>query len=233
MSVNIDEMGAQSMDYGEFRYQQVQAQTTVDPTNETNPSVDTLYTIEPLSRIGGLDPNEVAELVYLEVYADLEFETESESQGVASGAETRGVVGINLPASEGAFVEPQADEFNEGQITEIFRGLTEGDVLTKLEDGTDDKKLQMFRAHGSLPYDNAGTGAGGSGYSNDFYAEKSYRDLTNRGPVLDSNDDVSIAINVNVANTNINVSGVVRVHMVWDVAEVDDAGRAFSVPTDD
>jgi len=70
----------------------------------------------------------------------------------------------------------------------------------------------------------------GAGSHEDFYGNRDYRSLTNRGPVLDSTDDISVYQSINVGDTITAFSGEVRIHMVWDVAEVDEAGRAFSVP---
>jgi hypothetical protein len=63
--------------------------------------------------------------------------------------------------------------------------------------------------------------------------ERPWRQVTGRGPVLDSNDDIGVNSRLVVNDSIIGCVGQVRAHLVWDVAEVDDAGRAFSVPMDD
>lgn len=228
MSVNMD---ADGTDYSDFEYQTAALRTQVTPDDSvsTNPRARTVTSFEPLARIGGLDNNEVAELVYLETFADIEIEDEEVAdQDVATTGELRGAVGINLPASDSAFPE-SADVGFRGEVVEAAN-IPEDNVTTRGNSRSDDRILQQYFSGFGLPFDDQTNGPGGSGTYNHFYAEKSYRSLTGRGPVLDANDDLSVSAAVNVSDSIIPIASNTRIHCVWDVAETSDAGRRFSVP---
>jgi len=107
MSMDMDMSGEGPTDYADYDYQVLRVE---DKATNNSGSVNEqfLTTIEPLEAIGGLSNNEVAELVYMEVQATIEPEDESESQGVATIAEYRGVIGANIDVSGGLseFIEP-------------------------------------------------------------------------------------------------------------------------------
>lgn len=223
--------GSTATDYSSFEYQQISTQLFLEAQDfsETNPGSFVNHTIEPLSDIGGLANNEVAEIVAIETYAGLEFEDESADQNVGSSAELRGVSGINLPNAPGVVVGPGGQTV-EGQA-EVYQG--DEDLAKPLNRSiSEDRVLQIFRSHGGLPFDDQTNGPGGSGSIDSFHNTKNFRQLTGRGPVLDQNDDFNVNMTVNASDTLIEVGGTVRTHIIWDVAETSDAGRAFSVPDD-
>jgi len=229
MSVNPSEM-EMGTDYSDFEYQQVLIENIVTPGAENNARIVTSSQIEPLGGIGGLDTNEVAELVYFELQAGLEYEDEDGDQDVGTAAEHRGIFGANL--TEGGTLDFNSDEPN-------IATISDGDVVQEREDGsgrvqineaTEDGLFQQYETRGVLPFDDEANGPGGGNANNPVKHEKAYRDLTSRGPVLDSNDDLIVNSVVVAGDTVIPVNGTVRLHLIWDTAEVDDAGRAFSVP---
>jgi hypothetical protein len=224
-----------SIDYSDFEYQVVSLENRISSVlDTTNPSVDTVFSIEPLQFAGGLSQNEVAELVYLETYVGLETEDEGGAQTAATTAEARGAIGINFPNSQDAFVSKVQQQTNpQDANSAVIRASTgvdiEDDVNALSSIRTDERFLQFYRAMQGPAFDDD-TGAGGSQTHDHFRAQKNYRQLTGRGPVFDANDDLSVSSSVNIGNT-VNGGGAnIRLHCVWDVAEVDDAGRAFSVP---
>lgn len=197
-------------DYSDFQYQHV----TLTPENSGN----FLFEIEPLQGRAGLDNNEVAELVHLEVQASMEFETESNDQDVGASAELRGTVSINLDRPNG--LNGIGNELIE-QVNETQSGF----------EAVDDRILQLFTARGTPAFDDETNGPGGASHDSGMLYENHYRDVTARGPVLDSTDDVTINGSLITGDTLDGVvRGNVRITMIWDVAEVSDAGRAFSVP---
>lgn len=219
-------------DYSEFEYQQITAQIEIeDPV--TNPNASVLHTLEPLRDIGGLDNNEVAELVYLETQASVEIEDEVADQDVGTAMETRGTVGLNLAATRASLVGGNigsGDTDGATDIIETFNGVDPANVESANSTRSEDRILQLYRANGGIPFDDQLNGPGGNASFEHFYAEKHYRNMTGRGPVLDANDDVSITQALNAGDTVVPVGANVRCHLIWDVAEVNDAGRAFSVP---
>jgi len=232
MSMNMDGMDGDVADYSDFEYQTIEANPTLQGSDGPNVGFDAVYQFEPLEAIGGLDNNEVAELVYLEVHAGIEIEDESDDQNVATGAELRGVVGINLPESQAAFLSTTQSGAPANFDATVIRTNpdTEEPFTLGGANKAEDRFLQPYRATASPPFDDQTNGPGGGRSDDAFLAEKSYRDLTGRGPVLDANDDVSISLSLNVGDTILQTGADIRVHMVWDVAETSDAGRRFSVP---
>lgn len=228
MSINMD--ADDVTDYSDFEYQQfssrLQVNESADATGGSNPGVEGLLTFEPLGKIGGLDNNEVAELVYHELSAAVEWEDETGDQNVATFAEGRGVFGVNLNSANSF---PAKNQTVEGEILEATdHDPDNSNVFFK--DLNDDRILQLWQTYSSAPFDDAGGGTGGAGAADQFHAEKNWREMTGRGPVLDANDDLSILYALIAGDTIIDVNAVVRGHLVWDVAETSDAGRRFSVP---
>lgn len=227
------------VDYSDFEYQTVLIENILNPEGEANPRGLYSAVIEPLDAIGGLDTNEVAELVYYELQVDIEPEGEGGGDQTRSTAvEHRGVFGANLP--EGGTMDFNGDEPNLTTIDSAdpvqIRGSSTGS--TEINGANEDGLFQQFAARGVYPFDDSGlettqTGVSGGNVNNPLVYERNYRSLTGRGPVLDANDD--IVVNAVLVGSDLisNVIGTVRLHLVWDTAEVDDAGRAFSVPMDD
>jgi len=228
-------MGGDEVDYSSFEYQTMASFLQLDGSPQTggdsSGAASAVQSFEVLGGVGGLDNNEVAELVALEVQAVMEHEDGAADQNVATSTEFRGNVGINLPESEGAFVDPNSDRtaVGTGSIVRVD-DIEEGSVTLKGVTDTDDRRLQHFKVVGGPPFDDETNGVGGNNFSTDFYALKNYRQLTGRGPILDSNDEVSIALNVAMEDAILGVNGSVKVHCIWDIAETDDAGRAFGLP---
>lgn len=232
MSVNPD--GADVTDYSDFEYQtihaEVVAQEADDSTGSGNIRIRSLFTSEPLDDVGGLDNNEVAELVAMEVEADITSLDEDADQDVGSSGRLQGVVGVNLPNNSSALPSVRGSQ-TEGEVISS-NNISESNINTNGLGGSDDRWLQVFNADAAFPFDDQTNGPGGGASHANFYAQKNYRQLVGRGPVLDSNDDITIASEFTAGDIIINVTGTVRVHLIWDVAETSDAGRRFSVPMD-
>lgn len=222
MSVNMD-MDGTGTDYSDFQVQQVAIEQQLQPSGQGARTFDK-FTVEPLEGVGGLSTNEVAELVYLEVQAGIEYDTEVDDQNVGSQTEFRGVVGVNLPATGSTFttrtnVRVDTENIETQNATNNNRGGT----------ATDNARLAHFQTFSGVPFDTGG-GPGGSGVTVGYRAEFSYRDLTNRGPVMDQNDDITPVTAMIADDLIISPTGNLRLHMVWDVAETEDSGRRFAVP---
>jgi hypothetical protein len=231
MSINGGGMDDE-IDYSSFEYQHVQQSLTLDEADDggnSNPRAAIVSNFEPLGKIGGLDVNEVAELVYFEMQVAHEIESEDQGgQSESSHMETRGSLGINLPEAKtgGSFVQDSETPSNT-EIVDIFN-IDEDNVFAGIRGDNDEQKLQQFMLYSTTGFD--GANGGGAGYTPVGHYEKNYRQLTGRGPVLDNNDDMSIAQLFVASDTILQNISHVHVSMVWDVAETDDAGRRFSVP---
>lgn len=227
--------GDVSADYSDYEYQSVSAQLILnegeDATGDTSARSSAQAEFEPLSTVAGLDNNEVAELVHLEVIAALEHENEGADQTLATASEFRGNVGINLPPTGSSFVDNNSTGQNAGGGN-LFNvnDISEDNVFIQTAESTEDRILQHFKAVGSPPFDDSANGNSGANYSSVFHAKKNFRDLVGRGPVLDSTDAITTLLSVNAEDTVMQILGDLKLQMIWDVAEVSDAGRAFSVP---
>jgi len=226
MSINMDTTDV--VDYSDFRFQQVQsAVNKIGSISDYN--VTGLNSVEPLEGGGQLANNEVAELVASKIITYIEFEPEAEDHGDDSFAEARGVFGANLPASADALIS-DGPNVSDGQFAQITDG-SESDFEIRSRSQVEDRIFDHF-ANVALPqYEAAGTGTGGGGATNVYESMMNYRSLYGRGPVLDQTDDVTILHKLQGDPYPPGVSHQVRAHLVWDVAEVDDAGRAFSLPS--
>jgi hypothetical protein len=231
MSVNGGGMG-DDIDYSSFEYQHVLQSLTLDEGDDggsANPRAVLVSDFEPLGKIGGLDVNEVAELVYYEL--QLAHEVEGEDPGGqtnSSHMETRGTFGINLPANKsgGTFVQ-DGNTPSSNDLVEV-NNINEDNVQIGLRGNNDSQMLQQFMNYSTTGFD--GSKGGGGGYTPNQTYHKNFRQLTGRGPVLDHNDDMTIAQLFVCSDTILQNVSQIRASMVWDVAETDDAGRRFSVP---
>lgn len=220
------------IDYSEYEYQHVDLSARIQEPYETpNARVAFGANIDPLGGVGGLSTNEVAELVYFELQARIEYETEEGDQTQSSAVEHRGIFGANLPVGAGIPADPDVSGFTTTRELEPTDARDGQDATLEVSQTTDDRIFQHFLSDGTIPFDGADGGGGNANNANTY--EKNYRQLTGRGPVLDSNDDLTVNQIIVVDDGSSSIQGNVRLHMVWDIAEVDDAGRAFSVPSDD
>jgi hypothetical protein len=232
MSVNLSGSDMGDIDYSDFEYQHLNVQYTANGENgESN--LTGVASTDVLGGIGGLANNEVAELVALELYASLEFEAETGNQEINTFSEMRGTFGANLdadPADEIGENNPGAPANMDSDLDNETTTNTTGGSFVTGRSSTRDDIFQHYRTVGFPQITDGTDGVGAGGSVDGFYSMKNFRDLVGRGPVLDSNDDLTVLARVVNANTAIDVRGDVRIWCAWDVAEVDDAGRAFSVP---
>jgi len=223
MSINMEDSGA--VDYADFRQQHAVVQIGRDTNGSQNPNIKAATKIEPLSGVGGLQNNEVAELVHLKVLAQIEYEQESADQDVGSASEHRGVIGINLPAKNSAFPQSVSNQIE----TDIFDD-DGGAEFSNAATLTDNKYLDQYMVRGAPAFDDQVNGTGGGEGTGSYHNSIHYRNLTGRGPVLDQNDDITALQALNISDSVITESAQLRLSMVWDVAETSDAGRQFSLP---
>jgi hypothetical protein len=251
MSINMDSDGP--VDYSDFEYQQFAIEHesaspqflsgNTDDTAEIN--TQAYFEFDPLQTKGGLGAGEVAELVYAEIQASVEPEDDSGEQTDASVAEFRGVFGSDLAPSQETLllnltqnIEAQSVGTQQGGNINIDTDET-GNVapFSPGETQSRDNIFQMFQSYCALPSDEgslaeSASSASGGSHETQLYT-KNWRELTGRGPVLDSSDSLSAVTRVVAGNSVLSVTGVLRGHLVWDISTVEDVDDRFSVPSDD
>lgn len=234
-SMDMDMSASGSTDYSDYEYQTVVAETAVDGEDvdgdgDAEMRVIDGYEFDPLGAVGGLDSNEVAELVYFELQPSLEPEpADTETQQTNTDLEYRGLFGANLPtgATIGGGTQPRLT--NRLEAERVEEREVGGRGPRGLET-TDDRIFQPFLTRGVYPFQNSGEGTAAASINDGNIYSKAYRDLLGRGPVLDSNDTITVNTQMNAGDLIGALTATTRIHMIWDTAEVDDAGRAFSVP---
>jgi hypothetical protein len=219
--------GSGETDYSDFEYEQIQFGHGIEPDgSDSNLAYEDHIDFDPLGQAGGLDNNEVAEIVYHELHVSLEFEDADVNQSIATDGEVRGVFGANLPPNLTLDSDIGTQQFRDDTSPVEIRG---GTVAQNLVDVTNDNRIfQIFNARGG-PSANSSGGRSNPTENVEKY-EKNWRALTGRGPVLDANDSLSINAFMTVGNCVTPTFSDVRGHIVYDIATVDDATREFAVP---
>lgn len=220
MSVNPD--GMTEIDYSDFEYQQIYHRHQQDPTGDgANSQVKSDF--EVLGGIGGLDNNEVAELVWMEAQVSVQHFQEDADQDVGSETFFEGIVGANLPATT-ALLPADGDQTGEIINTNNTSASLNG------SDDSEDRVFAPFAVAKTPAFDDQTNGPGGGGGHSTLVVKRPFRNMVGRGPVLDSSDDLSLLTSLEQDDEIIVGRGKVSLHCIWDVAETSDAGRAFSVP---
>lgn len=229
--MSINPSGMDETDYSDFEYQQTDFKVQIDEDDTTGSPVviRAKQQVDPLAGIGGLDNNEVAELVYMEAQVSVAHSQSENDQNVGSETRFNGVVGANLPSSEDPFAEQQA-ALDQDVISTA--NVDADGVESQGGNLAEDRIFAPFRIIKQPAFDDQTNGPGGAGGSETLQVERPWRTLTGRGPVLDSSDSVTALMTLAQEDEIIDAIGEVYCHMVWDVAETSDAGRAFSVPMD-
>jgi len=179
--VHMDLDSSDETDYSSFEYQTAAAEIgSLGTGSNNNPRVGAVLDFEPLESVGGLANNEIAELVYMEVTASIEYETESGDQSFDSSAEFRGAIGINLPQDDAAL--PGEGNFRDQDPIEVTQNT---DALVRSRSRVDDRWLQLFETRSGAPFLDTAAGAGGGQAADHFHSQKNWRQLTGRGPVID------------------------------------------------
>lgn len=213
-------------EYADFRHQLLELEH--GHTTGTGQLDSTIVAdVDPLADQGGLTPEEIAELVYFDMEVSFEFESEVGEQGLATSTEARGFFGSNLPSTVDAFPATNATT-NQFQVTDLVTNGTDTNVSGRSD--TDDRYFELFRIEGAPPFDNPQNGYGGGQASPYWESETHYRDRYGRGPVLRSDDTLTIGSRLVCSDTVIDEGINIRMQLAWDIAETDDAERSFSVP---
>jgi len=223
MSIAMSDTSTET-DYADFEYQQIlYEQSPPTATGSFDRRRTDVLSVSPLSDIGGLANNEVAELVAYRLTVDFDSDDEANEgdQNVGGGLYIEGTFGANTT--------DEAIPTNYEVVAENDQGIA-GEGSARLQSASKDEVFGQYQASASLPFDDQGNGLGGGMHVSDAKIVKNMRSLTGRGPVLDQTDDLTIASRAIASDTVLSPIFRVQVTCIWDVAETSDAGRVFSVP---
>lgn len=211
-------------DYASFEYQHAQFEHREEGGNSARSTF--AGGIDVLEDRGGLDTNEVAELVSMFYTVRITTDDHGTESVTEEGvAEFRGVIGIDVDSIDdllqeedaGAGVELESNDNSTGQL--------------QLRSNSKDEVLTHFLTATSTPFSSdAGSLGGGGGYI--AQEERlNFRNMMGRGPVIDSADEISAVTRLIKNNVAAVCEATIRMTLVWDISTVDDAGRRFSVPS--
>jgi hypothetical protein len=205
--------------------------------------------VEPLSQSGGLDHNEVAEVVGIELNTGLQLEYADKGDG--SGAtldnfqvrpgsvQMRGYFGVNLGQQEivnGFDGSPEIGEptsqRNAGPNTtsdgQVYVSEEPGILASYVHDYTD----AFFDSSDAATDDTQGPYAAGPSTGNGTEIRKYYPEMGIRGPVIDENDDIGVGNAIIDENTSAGVEkeGVIQVRLMYRLHEIEGVRNDFSLP---
>lgn len=214
MSVNID--NSDEVTYADFEHETVSFNSE-NPDGGNNQFV--AYEIDPLSERGGLESDEIAEVVGMRIYAAIRYDPAN--VGDNGAGEWRGAFGFNLGAEDIPQSAPNgsgasANNFTDAGSTQEFGTAGGTPIAVVEEDGI------VFTWDVSYAY------PGSMGMDSELL---SFRDIYGRGPVLDSTDSLSaVAGHINEDGSVGGSEANIRAHMVYDVGTVEGVRSRFSLP---
>lgn len=232
VSLDAGASSGRDVDYSSYEYQQVQFRPSVEGPDDDSTFIGR-QSVEVLDQIGGLDSNEVAELVGYHrtaTVASADFQTQASLQQGSFSFDYS--MGVNLDSDTDLLVSFQ----NAGeQTTEIGSQNVNADFLTGSPATTvKDEMLDFASLSYDIGFEDEANGVGAGGDVPEQSREFMLRASLGAGPVLDSADELGFVFQIEKDNAEVGqLQLVVSYHLIWDVATVDDAGRRFGIPSDD
>lgn len=215
------------IDYADYSHESIRFRASNNGSGNAANS-QTAHEVEPLAGRGGLDVNEVAELVALDYYVDTAADQYADldtSNTLPGALQTRGVIGVNLN-SKREFVE-DATRTPTGDVTEL---LDSQSVVANNWVQTEPAILDHWSLSHYPAFGDGSTGVGGAGGSTIYSQRMNFRDWLGAGPVLDPNDSFSALIQNVKDQVDLTHEVTVNCRLVWDVAQIDDARTKFGIP---
>jgi len=208
MNDAMEEMGSTYSDYD-------QEILDVNGSATAGENTDVEVQFEPFRRRGGLDNDEVAELVHMRL--GISYGPDQTATGQIFEGETRGVFGGNLDIED---LPAGNNDGNPNQYKtvdgDIFEGGTQTFKVADIDETGVFSSWDLFASEG--------------GPVNMFH-EIDFRDKFGRGPVFDASDDLSAVFRVISSDgTDANGDFGLRAQLYWDTATVDGVRNDFSIP---
>ena len=220
-------MAEHDSSYADFEFQHMDFQNSFRGQGDSaNVAVE--HTLDVLDSRGGLENDEVAELVSLRGYVVAGFEEGGSLNTDPGRANYRGAIGADLAPEE---VPGEETVTADARLVDESDGgdFDAGNFVSRSSD--DPGVFAHFEGNISPGFSNLtdGTG-GGAGYDAVRPVSVNMRELYGRGPVLDAADNVNAFFRlVNERNSeNVEISG--RFTAAWDVATVEGERKDFALP---
>lgn len=226
-------------DYGDFDYQHVQYSHKERGANSGRSTMT--ETVDILPTHGGLDSNEIAELVAIRYEVHVFGDDFGDVADTAQGhLDFRGVFGVDLGSVADQLQGNRTETTDLNKLSENIGAQAalevddSADPVSSVFGHDRDEVFLPFSAGNDTPFSSdAGGVGGGGGSTHTMEGTLNFREMVGRGPVLDSADDIGWVSTLTKSQVSATAEGQVRMTLVWDTATVDDAGRRFSVPSDD
>jgi len=218
MSINMD--SSNSTSYGDYQHEQLEY--NINNTSGVGQNAFVEIKHDPLERKGGLDNDEVAELVGYE--ANIIIAKDPAPNGAVEDGlyEHRGVWGVNLQANDITSGPPSgtdAADFDTNRIVSV-----DTDVGT--DTSAPSYAAETIEQGVFLQYDIVSDAAGES-----IRTSKHMRDWYDRGPVIDATDELSfIGAAIKQDGTEADMEATLSLNLIWDIAVVEGVRNRFSLP---
>lgn len=233
MSVNTNKFDDREVDYSSYEFQQSEFKISAEDvrTEGAGENVSAYIQQDPLEPSGGLDQNEVAELVAIHRSISVEPDNfEDLSPRTQGNFEFRGVFGNDLTAeADQLFPAGGINNVGNGEVYDQTSDWATFELFNKGQ--TNAAIFDHFALTQGAGFEEPADGSGAGATTQTLEKTLPLREWYGAGPVLDASDN--IGLNANLVSNNIDIgelSGLYRTTLVWDVAEVDDAGRRFGIP---
>lgn len=229
-----DHGGAPGTDYTDFEYEHTHIETQfADPTGAG--VADLTFSIDPLEDRGGLESDEVAELVGLWYQAQLYSATNLDLTDPATQSNSfRARVGFGANIEIGEEFPPSIDT---ADVVGVLGANTSSyddadadssfDLIATTEPGL---FWMDFMAAQAYEFDDAG-GYAIPGSEMRAAGSRFYRQKLGRGPIIDPTDTLNFLIEMdNSGNQDWNPRVEILQTTIWDVAAQEGRRQQFSVP---
>lgn len=205
-------MGDHSSEYSDFQHETINFAFEIAGDN-SNYEVN----VQPLNERGGLDSDEVAEIVGFKSTALINGDGETGGYN----KEFRGAFGANLtyPADIPGSGAGGTPENNNNLIKSVE---TQSGTLAACE-------VSGVQENGILDTWETFIGGGSTGMIDSRFID--LREVYGRGPVLDTTDELSVlAAVISESGSTLAAEGIYRTHLIYDIATVEGVRNEFSLP---
>lgn len=207
--------GGGGQGWEELEKQQISAQTAIPdsefPTGGLSEWGQTEYTIAP---VGGLDRQEIAELIAIESYGIFAFSQPSGDEVGISVSDCEVELSLN---PDQQMIGPAPVE----ETTDTFVDDASGETVTinkNLRESTSTDVLFWSKPHNWIGWDDETNGSGGGSTMHMDHWHRNYRELLGGGPEVDQHDTLYLYQSLgqhNMTNSPINLYN--NFHLYWDV----------------
>lgn len=213
--------------YSELEFQQISANITLGAGN-ADQDTEAFSNIEPVEP-QGLDNDEIAELVDIEVVTLLQVRTDSldDNQTELGSIFAEYSIEVNPGTRDGQILNLTAD----GDPFQTIEG--DETALTGNQLFEDDEPGRLFFDYKAAPagFSSGAEGRGGDGDRGEVSRyQRNYRNDFGRGPAVDANDDLGVFMELGNDNVTAEVNIQMTAQLVWDIHTVEGQRGQFALP---